>query len=144
QAEIARAQRKPTDSLNAYDYYLRGLAKIRRWTKDANSEALQLFCKAIELDPRLASAHGMAAWCYVLRKSRGWMTEPAQESAEATRLAGRAVHLGGDDSVALCMGGYAQRYRSEEHTSELESRGHLVCRLLLEKKKHYLIYNIHI
>src|SRR5690625_3048722 len=26
------------------------------------------------------------------------------------------------------------RYRSEEHTSELQSRGHLVCRLLLEKK----------
>src|SRR5436305_5390347 len=27
--------------------------------------------------------------------------------------------------------------RSEEHTSELQSRPHLVCRLLLEKKKHY-------
>src|SRR5690625_6770537 len=27
--------------------------------------------------------------------------------------------------------------RSEEHTSELQSRGHLVCRLLLEKKKEY-------
>src|SRR5207253_3820774 len=30
--------------------------------------------------------------------------------------------------------------RSEEHTSELQSRGHLVCRLLLEKKKQNLIY----
>src|SRR5687768_17868943 len=29
----------------------------------------------------------------------------------------------------------ARRYRSEEHTSELQSRLHLVCRLLLEKKK---------
>src|SRR5439155_11428268 len=29
----------------------------------------------------------------------------------------------------------ARRTRSEEHTSELQSRGHLVCRLLLEKKK---------
>src|SRR5437870_9170119 len=28
-----------------------------------------------------------------------------------------------------------RRQRSEEHTSELQSRGHLVCRLLLEKKK---------
>src|SRR5207253_5422213 len=28
-----------------------------------------------------------------------------------------------------------ERSRSEEHTSELQSRGHLVCRLLLEKKK---------
>src|SRR2546429_1460030 len=32
-------------------------------------------------------------------------------------------------------GAYAAAYRSEEHTSELQSRLHLVCRLLLEKKK---------
>src|SRR3712207_8609227 len=32
-------------------------------------------------------------------------------------------------------GGFAQDYRSEEHTSELQSRQYLVCRLLLEKKK---------
>src|SRR2546429_1927037 len=31
-----------------------------------------------------------------------------------------------------------KRMRSEEHTSELQSRLHLVCRLLLEKKKNYL------
>src|SRR5690625_5729355 len=31
-----------------------------------------------------------------------------------------------------------QCFRSEEHTSELQSRGQLVCRLLLEKKIHYL------
>src|SRR5690625_5538579 len=30
---------------------------------------------------------------------------------------------------------YFKTQRSEEHTSELQSRGHLVCRLLLEKKK---------
>src|SRR5437870_7466988 len=31
------------------------------------------------------------------------------------------------------------RQRSEEHTSELQSRGHLVCRLLLEKKNRKLL-----
>src|SRR5690625_2824754 len=35
--------------------------------------------------------------------------------------------------LLLCLGAVCQR--SEEHTSELQSRGHLVCRLLLEKKK---------
>src|SRR5690625_5830997 len=34
------------------------------------------------------------------------------------------------------MTGMLLHKRSEEHTSELQSRGHLVCRLLLEKKKH--------
>src|SRR2546429_4579779 len=32
--------------------------------------------------------------------------------------------------------------RSEEHTSELQSRLHLVCRLLLEKKKTYILLNL--
>src|SRR2546429_3004356 len=34
-----------------------------------------------------------------------------------------------------CVGSFAPLRRSEEHTSELQSRLHLVCRLLLEKKK---------
>ena len=111
--EIKRARRKPTENLDAYDYYLRGLAKVRRWTKDVNREALQLFCKAIELDlvwPALW--HGRV----VLRAAQGagWMTEPVQESAEATRLARKAVHLGGDDPIALCMGGYALAFVAHE------------------------------
>src|SRR5437870_10644021 len=35
-----------------------------------------------------------------------------------------------------CFQALAKARRSEEHTSELQSRGHLVCRLLLEKKKN--------
>src|SRR5437870_11108354 len=38
-------------------------------------------------------------------------------------------------TAALARPGTPLRIRSEEHTSELQSRGHLVCRLLLEKKK---------
>src|SRR5256884_3681827 len=39
-----------------------------------------------------------------------------------------------DTYAGLAADGY-ERLRSEEHTSELQSRLHLVCRLLLEKKK---------
>jgi TolB-like protein len=112
--EIKRARRKPTENLDAYDYYLRGLASARRWTRDANAEALQLFCKAIELDPGLACAYGMAAWCCVRRKAHGWMNERVQENAEGVRMARKAVHLGGDDPVALCMGGYALAFVAHE------------------------------
>src|SRR3989442_5335501 len=34
------------------------------------------------------------------------------------------------------------KHRSEEHTSELQSRPHLVCRLLLEKKKNYFTLDV--
>src|SRR6202521_2781761 len=65
QAEIERAKRKPTESLDAYDYYLRGIASVNLGTRDANAEALRLFYRASELDPDFATAYGMAAWCYV-------------------------------------------------------------------------------
>src|SRR5690625_6061879 len=39
--------------------------------------------------------------------------------------------------VSLCHFHVLTINRSEEHTSELQSRGHLVCRLLLEKKNNY-------
>src|SRR5258707_9163871 len=38
--------------------------------------------------------------------------------------------------VEMTLRSAARRIRSEEHTSELQSRQYLVCRLLLEKKKH--------
>src|SRR3712207_7848651 len=47
------------------------------------------------------------------------------------------TRLGEESGVELCRGLRAARpdTRSEEHTSELQSRQYLVCRLLLEKKK---------
>ena len=98
QEEIKRARRKPTENLDAYDYYLRGLSKARWYPKNAtNTEALELFYKAIELDPRLACAYGMAAYCYVRRKARGWMIEYVREGAEVMRLARKAVQREADD-----------------------------------------------
>ena len=107
QAEMERAKRKATESLDAYDYFLRGMASFYRRTNEANSEALRQFSKATEFDPDFASAYGMAAWCYVWRKLNGWMIDRAQETAEAARLARLAVELGGDDAVALTRGGHA-------------------------------------
>jgi TolB-like protein len=107
QAEMERAKRKPTESLDAYDYYLRGLAGVHRWTREANAEALKMFGQAIQLDPDFASAYGMAARCYSQRKTAGWTTDRARDVAEAARLAGQAAELGRDDPIALWTAGLA-------------------------------------
>jgi len=116
QAEIERAKRKPTESLDAYDNYLRGLASFYQdlFGREANGEALRLFSKAIELDPGFATAYGMAACCYVWRKANGWMTDLVHEIAEGERLAWRAVALGKDDAVALARGGLALAFVAGE------------------------------
>lgn len=107
EAEIARAKRKPTDSLDAYDHYLRGMAAVYMWTNTAHDEALRLFKRAIELDPDFATAYGVAARCYSWRASDGRATDKAREADEAGRLARRAVELGKDDAIALHMAGHA-------------------------------------
>ncbi|WP_409187848.1 adenylate/guanylate cyclase domain-containing protein [Bradyrhizobium sp. RDM4] len=107
QVEIDRAKRKQTENLDAYDYYLRGLASLHEWTRDSNTEALRLFFRANELDPSFASAYGLAAMCYVWRKVNGWIVDPTQEVAEAERLGRLAVEFGPDDAVASSGGGYA-------------------------------------
>ena len=110
QAEIERVRHKPTESLDAYDYYLRGLATSHPRTRELNDEALRLFYKAIELDPEFSSAYGMAAWCYARRKGSRWMVDRVKETAETARLARRVVELGKEDAVALSTGGFALAY----------------------------------
>jgi TolB-like protein len=113
-AEIERAKRKPTESLDAYDYYLRGMASVYQWTPESLSEALKLFYKAIDLDPHFASAYGMAAWCYIRRLAEG-LSDRETDSTEAERLARQAARLGKDDALALCAGGFALARFVREH-----------------------------
>ena len=107
-AEIERAKRKPTESLDAYALYLRGLAAYYQFAnRQANEEALRLFNSAIALDPDFATAYGRAAVCYVWAKVNGWFSVTPSKIAEVTRLAQRAVELGKDDALALVDSGWA-------------------------------------
>lgn len=106
-AEIERAKRKPTESLDAYDHYLRGMANFHAGAQASIDQALECFRKAIALDPEYASAYGMAAWTLFWRRLNGWTTDADADSAEGARLARAAVDLGRNDAVALTRGGHA-------------------------------------
>jgi TolB-like protein/Tfp pilus assembly protein PilF len=110
QAEIDRARGKPTASLDAYDLFLRGLAKAWEWTRDGNDEALRLFYKAIERDPDFSAAYAMAATCFIRRKASAWVIDREKDIAEARRLARRAVELGRDDGTVIGYAGYTLAY----------------------------------
>src|SRR5687768_18109462 len=63
----------------------------------------------------------------------------AVDAAVTLVAAKRLRHAGHTDRVDVA----AEHQRSEEHTSELQSRLHLVCRLLLEKKNKHTTYILH-
>jgi TolB-like protein len=118
-AEIERARHKPTESLDAYDYYMRGMWKFRQVSRNATDEALPLFYEAIQRDPEFASAYAMAAWCHSWRKLSRWMTDVGREVAEGTRLARRAVQLGQNDAVALAASAHALAHLVRDFDSSI-------------------------
>jgi TolB-like protein len=125
-AEIERAQRKPTGSLQAYDYYLRGLAAFYRRTREETTEALKLTEIASGIDPRFAAAYALGARCYIQRKSFGWRTDAAEEIAETRRLARRAIELDQDDPSVLARAGHALAFV----VGEVEEGADLVLRAI--------------
>ena len=72
QAEIERARRKPTENLDAYDYFLRGMASLHQMTKESSDEALRLFYRSIDFEPQLCL--GVRHGRMVFRLSKGkWL-----------------------------------------------------------------------
>src|SRR6478736_726879 len=65
---------KSTHDLNAYDFYLRGMAFFYQMTKESLRTAMELFSKAIECDPNYAAALAMMAECISEQKAHGWIT----------------------------------------------------------------------
>src|SRR2546422_7102114 len=77
------------------------------------------------------SAYGSAPRSVVAAGAGAWLRLPAL----TLRLAANLSHVGDTTYTDVESSARTAWDRSEEHTSELQSRLHLVCRLLLEKKK---------
>src|SRR2546422_6861974 len=89
---------------------------------------------------RLPQARRLASPCWCVRQAHAPASATTQASPRTSAPRRRVIN----DSVPSPFGATARQppparaapaIRSEEHTSELQSRLHLVCRLLLEKKK---------
>src|SRR5262249_10991676 len=70
-AEMERARRKPTDSLDAYDYFLRGQAAHWQFTSEGTNEAISLYEQALSRDPHFATAQVALASAISLRGISG-------------------------------------------------------------------------
>ena len=71
-AENFRAQRKPPESLDAWDLVMRGLSHFWRVTRQDNIVAQALLEKAIEIDPNYGQAHGVLSSSHTFSAHLGW------------------------------------------------------------------------
>jgi adenylate cyclase len=100
-AEIRRSADRPTNDLTANDLYLRALPHAMSGEKHRYIEALDLFGRALERDPRYGPALAWAAFCHNALYISGWTDEPEANRREGIALARRALRVAGDDPSTL-------------------------------------------
>jgi TolB-like protein/class 3 adenylate cyclase/tetratricopeptide (TPR) repeat protein len=106
-AEIDRARCKPTERLDAYDWYLRALPHFYALGRESLDKAIMFLDRAIAIDPHFALAKALEARCYAWRNPQGWATAPEEERGVAVRLSREALQDGADDPSVLWMVGFA-------------------------------------
>jgi TolB-like protein/tetratricopeptide (TPR) repeat protein len=115
-------RRRPTDSLDAYGFYLRGRELQMRMTKADTLTARAMFAQAIALDPVYAAAYAWQAFTVQRGFTHLW-GEPSGRAAvvEALVLARRAVEI--DPSSSLSLGILAFVLMLNEEWDEALDRG---------------------
>ncbi len=95
EGEQGRLGHAPTDNLEAYDCFLRGLEYHSQRTQEANAQARQMFERAIALDPEFAAAYAFLGRTYLMEVVYQWNQDP-QTQEKLFALGQQAVAL--DDS----------------------------------------------
>ena len=91
--ERERALAKPTNSLAAYEYVLRGRDSFSHATRDDNDRASELFQRAIDLDPNYAEAYAALGGAHFEAVISGWSQFREDELERAKALAQKALAL---------------------------------------------------
>jgi len=100
-AEIERAQRKPTENLQAYDLALRALPHMYSFSRERVEEANRLLRQATEIDPTYALAFARRAICLYISTFQGWTPPTKLLFDEIIRLVRIALEHGGADPEVL-------------------------------------------
>ena len=121
ESEKKTLEKKPTENTEAYILFLQAREKYRIQTKPSLMNALELYQKAIELDPSFAGAHDGIAKTYVAIANDAYM--PRDEVLPKAELAAKKA-LALDPNLAEAHATLATIYFLEDHdvASELEAR----------------------
>ena len=111
--ERKRALQKKTESLEAYDYLLRGWEYFRRRTRTENGKAREMFENAIELDPGFAAAYVGLGRTYQAQVSFGWTEFPVQVLNRVEELALKGLSLDKSNSEAYALLGLVYTFREQ-------------------------------
>ena len=120
-AEAALFGVQATNSIEAHDTLLRGIATHRKYTQKTTNEAIVLYQSALALDPNYAAAHAWLARSLSLTWSQRWNADPAVLEL-ALSHAERAAALDPQSSYAISILGWVQLWRKNRDESIAQCR----------------------
>jgi adenylate cyclase len=120
-AELKRSAAKRPADLTAWDYYLRGMAFIDKFTKEGNAKARRMFARAIEFDPDYSEAYTGLALSHNRDVLLQCSDDRERSMAKALEAAHRAVALDGASSTAHQVLSTAHIWRNEHDFSLAEA-----------------------
>ena len=122
--EGRRSATSRADETTAHGLLLQALPAIYRLEHESFLDARRLLEASLRADPSSSVAHGWLAYWDLLYVGQGWSSDPAASSAEAARLAERAVMLDSGDARALTLAGHVRGFLSKhpEEASALHER----------------------
>jgi TolB-like protein len=106
-AEAERAVRKPTASLDAYDFYWRAQAQAYKRTCESLAESIRLARLALDIDPAYGPAMSRVALSRGMQRQRNCIPAVGPEVEEGISMARRAIAAAADDPWVLDFGGLA-------------------------------------
>ena len=104
-AEVSRAERKPTDSLQAYDLVLRAFPHFESFERERMDKARELLRQATQLDPKYGLAFARLAWTLWVPVRFGWENPRAAPIAEINRLSRIAIDNANNDPEVFRIAG---------------------------------------
>ena len=118
--ERQRAQRKPADSLDAWETYQRGLWHVFRYERDDNAKSQAFFQRATELDPGFSNAYAGLAYAIYYAVILDLVEDPEEQIARGIGFGKTAVSIDPTDSFARVALGRAYLIAGEHDASLAE------------------------
>jgi TolB-like protein/class 3 adenylate cyclase len=119
-SELDRSRRKPPESLDAYDLYLRALPYVSPISPAGAKIAIGFLQEALRLEPNYAAAHAYVAWVHQIHFTHGGGFDVAEKNA-ALRHARAATAHNVDDATALAVGAMVLNHLDDDPKEALNA-----------------------
>jgi len=126
EGEQVRLSQKSTTNMEAWSYAVRGLTIWMHISKENNAKAMELFERAVELDPGYVWAWVKLAWTHIMASIPGWSPSPSEHWKKVVEISKKVSVLDENDSDVHALLGLVYRVQRQYELAITEGQKSLI------------------